>query len=1193
MNKFYGVYYLMRYLFSAIHRNRRPVIQAVIIMKLICFLTFALSWGAWANTMAQKVTLHTQSASFKSVIQQIQRQSGYSFIIKEEFFKQAKPVSLVAEDKEVLDLLPQLFRGQPFDYAVQGNIVSAITRSKKGNPATAVDEAQQQQPLRGRIINEKGEPLVGASVYVLDDQGKRTLVQTKTGEDGVFELGQDAMGRKIEVVYLGYTAQKILVSSDMGTIALKPFSAEVDEVEVMVNTGYQQLPKERATGSFAFVSKDQINEQINFNIMDRLPAVASGLVVDRNAKSAKDQFLVRGMSTIQGETQPLIVLDNFPFEGDLRSINPDDIQNITILRDAAAASIWGARAGNGVIVITTKKGTADQKLKIDLNLLTTVQQKLDLFSLDRVSSSDMIDVETMLFDKGYHDGSINSTQHPVLSPIVELLIRKKASQDQYEITEIDEEISRLRNVDVRNDFERYLYQIGLQQQSTIGLSQGTDRLIWNASIGNGLQIDNLDSRVRRDNVLMNAKLLLSKSLTFEGGMNISFQNVRSGRPGYGNIIAGSGLFPYAELADADGNALPLLKDWRGMYLEQQAERGLLDWQYYPLEDYKHSVQKQQTQNTILSTALTYKLPKWFGLSLRYQYQAESGRMESLSDIDSYEARNMINSYAVLNTATGKADFKVPKGGIFDQSNSMLRSHNVRGQLDFNWEEDLHKVYALMGSELRNVSSLGNDNRLYGYNEDNLSYAQFDLTVPYVHYVTGAKNYVMNGLSISQKKNRFISTFLNASYLFDEKYTATFSARRDASNLFGLNVKDKWNPFWSAGLGWTISNEKFWNPNVVSYLKLRTTYGKGGNLNPAKVALTTIKYAGPNPFTQTPYAWFDNYANPELKWESVSTVNIGLDFAMKNKRISGTLEGYLKKGSDLYGITPVDYTTGIGAFVVKNVAAMQGKGLDLNLNSVNTTGPLRWNTDLNLSFNSDKITKYHMESRAATQFIRSTNPISGKEAAPVYSMYSYKWMGLDPTDGAALGLLDGQPSREYRKFTGSNATVDDLVFHGSILPKIFGSIGNTIAWSDWVLTMRWTFKFDYYFRRETIRYSSLFSAWNGHGDFNDRWRQSGDEKKTDIPAMAYPVLSGAENFYPYAEPFVERGDHVRFEYLNLAYRIKGTAKNWFKDVLLSLNVNNLGLIYRKNKAGIDPDFSTSSNTGFSPSKIYSFNIKCTL
>lgn len=1042
------------------------------------------------------------------------------------------------------------------------------------------------------IIVEHGTGKAVAGVVVTLRNG---TAKTITDEQGNFEINAiyNDKNALLRISSIGYrTIDTVLFFGSKNRIEIVPSAIAIDEV--VVSTGYNAIPKERATGSFAVVSKDQINEQINFNIMDRLPAMASGLMVDRNAKGTKGQFLVRGMSTIQGETQPLIVLDNFPFEGDLSSINPDDIQNITILRDAAAASIWGARAGNGVIVITTKKGTINQKLKIDLNVLTTVQQKPDLFSLDRISSSDMIDVETMLFNNGYHNASINSAQHPMLSPIVELLIRKKASQDKSELEEIDKEIFRLRNVDVRNDFEKYLYRVGLQQQTTVGLSQGTERLIWNASVGNGVQIDNLDSRVRRNNVLMNAKILLSNSLTLEGGMNISHQRMRSGRPGFGSITAhNAGLFPYAEFADAHGNPISMFKDWRTTYLQKQAGKGLLDWQYYPLEEYKHVVQKDQVQNTILSTSLLYQLPKWLGFSLRYQYQSESNWNEKLSDIQSYETRNMLNAYSVFNNNSGKVDFKIPKGGIFDQSNGLLSAHNLRGQLDLNWEKDQHKVFALLGSELRSVSSKGNSSRLYGYNDDNLTYSLLDLTVPYVHNITGARTYLMDGVSNLKKENRFISAFLNASYLFDEKYIATFSARRDASNLFGLNVKDKWNPFWSAGLGWTVSNEKFWTDNIISYLKLRGTYGKTGNLNPAMVALTTIKYVGANPYTQSPYARFDNYVNPELKWETVSTTNLGVDFAMKNKRISGTLEGYLKKGNNLYGVAPMDNTTGIGSYIVKNVASMQSTGFDLNINSQNANGQLRWSSDLNLSFNKDKITEYHVMNNTATQFVGPAGMISGRKGSPVYSMYSYKWMGLDPKDGAALGLFDGQPSREYRKFTGTNAVLDDLVFHGNVLPKVFGSFGNTVAWRNWALTMRWTFKFDFYFRRQTITYSSLFSAWNGHGDFNKRWQHPGDEEKTDIPAMIYPILSGSENFYINAEPFVERGDLMRFEYLNVSYRIKGAPKIWLKDVLLSFNVNNLGLIYRKNNAGIDPDYSRSSSTGFSPSKIYSFNIKCSL
>lgn len=1050
----------------------------------------------------------------------------------------------------------------------------------------------QDRNLKGQIVDKvTGLPISDVTVYLPNDG------MTKTDKYGSFGIMATSPGEetKVRLSAVGYVAVDTVLSIGSNhKISLG--KAHVDIEEIFVSTGYDQVPKERSTGSFAVIGNDRLDEQINFNIMDRLPAVASGVVLDRNSRGGSDQLLVRGMGTILGETAPLIVLDNFPYEGDLANINPDDIETITILRDAAAASIWGARAGNGVIVITSKKGTLNQNLKVNINSLTSVQTKPDLFSVDRISSSDMIDVENMLFEKGHYTSLINSSSRPVLSPAVELFLQRASTSDPGKIAEIDQELERLRTLDVRNDFLKYIYQPGFQQQSTVGLAQGSDRFVWNASVSNAVLTDNLNQKTKRNTFLTNSRINFGNSLVFDAGINISFLGNRSGKPAYGSVSSyNGGLFPYAEFADVHGNALPVYKDWRAPFLESDVHHELLDWKYYPLEDYKYTPATQSNQNILLSTGVEYSLPKWLKLTLKYQFQKQTGIYENLKEAESYEARNTINSYATENPNTGGIDFNVPKGGILDLTTSNRLAHNIRGQLAFDWSSSVHKVYGLVGTEVRSVSNRSNGNRLYGYNPDNLAYGLFDLTGTYTHYITGARTIMPNGIFLNRTEDRFISTFFNGSYMLYDRYTATLSARRDASNLFGLNINDKWNPFWSTGVGWTISKERFWGENPISHLKLRATYGKTGNLDPAMVALTTIRYIGSNTYTQTPYARFDNYANPELEWETVSMMNIGMDFASRNNRISGVIESYWKRGENLYGISPVDYTSGVDAFIVKNVASMSANGVDVTLNTVNTTGRVRWISNLHLSMNTDEITKYHMESDIASQFVGSTNRISGREGSPVYSMYSYKWMGLDGNDGAPLGLLEGEASREYRQFTGANATVGDLAYHGRIQPKVFGSLGNTVSWRNWSATFRMTYKFGYYFRRETIRYGSLFSNWNGHGDFSKRWQQPGDETHTDIPSMIYPVPSGAENFYPYAEPFVERGDHIRLEYVNLSYNLpnKTSHARWLKDASVTFNINNLRLIYKRNRTGVDPDFSSASGTGFSPSTIYSLTIKCSL
>lgn len=1056
---------------------------------------------------------------------------------------------------------------------------------------TLTSHAIAQQVLHGNTKNESGGFIRDVKVV-----HQRLNYSTITNENGAFELMAVQAGDLISFSHILYEDTVIILKDHSQTLSvqLKMRGKTIDEVEVF-STGYEMLPKDRSTGSFTVVANERLSEQIHFNIMDRLPAVASGLMLDRNSRT-KEQLLVRGMSTIFGDTKPLIVLDNFPYEGDLANINPDDIETVSILKDAAAASIWGARAANGVIVISSKKAHVNQKLKTSFNSQTAMESKPDLFSLDRVSSSDMIDIENMLFENGYFTTMINSDSRPALSPAVELFVQKSAATDPNVIATINKELDRLRRVDVRNDFLNYVYQPGWQQQSTLGLTQGSDRFLWNATASNAIVKDNLNNGTKRNTFLTNSRIFITDRLIADAQVNISFLANRSGKLGYGSIYSyNSGLFPYAEFADVYGHAIPLTKNWRTTFLENEVHSDLLDWNYYPLEDYKHDVSKSASQNTLLSSALEYSLAKWFKLSLRYQFQKQIGVSEALKSVESYEARNMINSYAKDNAVTGGIDFIIPKGGIFDQSNSNITAHNMRGQLDFNWEMPLHKVFGLIGTEVRSVATKSDGKTLYGYNPDNLTHSILDFTTPFLHYITGAQVNMSSGLSLTQKNDRFISTFFNGSYTFLDRYTATFSARRDASNLFGLHINDKWNPFWSTGFSWLVSKEPFWSDKMISYLKLRATYGKTGNLNPAMVALTTIKYVGPNPFTQTPYAKFEKYSNPDLKWETVGVTNIGLDFSTRHNRVAGTIEGYYKKGTNLFGISPMDYTSGVDPFLLKNVASIETSGLDLTINTLNTTGAVKWKSNIILSKSRDKVTKSYIESDIASQFVGTTNTIRGREGFPVYGMYAYKWMGLDPVDGAPLGFLNGEASRSYRQFTGANATVDDLVYQGSVQPRVFGSLGNTIAWKEWSMNFRMTFKFDYYFRKPTILYSSLFSTWDGDGDFNKRWRQPGDEKKTNVPAMIYPVPSGAENFYRFAEPFVERGDHIRLEYVSLTYQFPTESRLGarLKDASATININNLGIIYRKNKAGIDPDFTSVSGVTLAPSKVYSLTIKCTL
>lgn len=1044
--------------------------------------------------------------------------------------------------------------------------------------------------VSGKIIHSETEnPIIGA-IIMYNNSNLRFI----SDKEGLFSLKLD---KNIEQVILkitafGFNAIDTLISQNAANIIieLSPESIVLDEI--MISTGYQRLPKERATGSFVFIDNAKFNQQVGTNVLDRLEAVANGFSVDRNTTDPNGRMMVRGLSTIQGPTAPLVILDNFPFEGDINNINPDDVQDITILKDAAAASIWGARAGNGVIVISTKKGQFEQPLSINFNSNLSIINKPNLYSKNIIGSSEMIDIEEMLFDKGYFNARINDKSKPALSPVVELLIESQVlSGDKKAV--IDAEIERLRKIDVRDDFNRYIYQEGINQQYSLGLTGGNKQLAWNVGVGHDNTKGTLGEKGKRTNLRFNTLLSALKNLQFNLGLDLSFNNNESGRPGYGSIVSyNNGLFPYAELADKNGEPIRLTHQFRKTYLDNEIDKRLLNWNYYPLNDFKHNQNKSSINNIVINTGMSYALPFSLKLDVKYQFQSQQNENRNHQGAESFYARSLINSYTQINSKD-ELVYIIPPGGILDFSHRKMQAHNLRGQLGLDRIWNDHYISAIAGGEVRSIINIGNSSRMYGYDDDILTFGGSDYSKPYPNYITGQTSLIQSGMGVSHLTDRFVSFYTNIAYTYRNKYVVSLSGRRDASNLFGLKINDKWNPLWSSGLSWDLSKEEFYKSSWLPFLKLRMTYGKSGNINPAMVALTTIQYAGVQSVTLTPYSRFTNFENPDLKWETVNMANAGIDFKGRNNRFSGSLEVYYKKGAQLYGGAPIDYTGGIGVYVVKNVASMKGRGIDIEVNTRNIDRAFQWQSHFNFSMNNDRVSDYYLPSLQGSRFVGYNNSISALSGKPVYAMFSYKWAGLDPENGESRGYLKDQISKDYRALTGSEVLVDDLVYHGTALPTIFGSFGNTISYKNFELSVRATYKLGYFFRRETIRYSTLFSNWDGHGDFYQRWEKSGDEKQTEIPAMIYPVPAQSEVFYPFAEPFIERGDHVRLQYINFTYTMNKGMIAGIKNIQITSNVSNLGLLWKSNKFDIDPDFSSAGKFSLPASVRFSLGVKINL
>lgn len=1026
-------------------------------------------------------------------------------------------------------------------------------------------------------------PLRNASIKI-----KGSITSILTDHMGNFSIKHSSNSLHLEVSHVGYQSQEIVVLSNLKNHLIILMKEDINDLkEVIISTGYQQLPKERATGSFTIIDQKTLNQQMGPNILNRLEGVANGLFTDRNTSGPNGGLMIRGLSTIQGPKEPLIILDNFPYEGDVSNINPNDVASITVLKDAAAASIWGARAGNGVIVITTKRGKLNQKLSVNFNINQTIGNKPDLSYLPQISSSDFIDVETMLYNKGYYKDDINSPFKPALSPVVELLI-KRATSSLSEQEQINQQINALKGNDVRDEFNKYFYRKSLHQQYAIDLTGGSEIMSWLVSSGYDRSISYLNAPNNRLNFRIQNTIKPSKHLELTTGIAYTRSQLENGRPGYGEITGPkNSLAPYVKFADAAETPLALPKGWTPSHVLEKGKGKLLDWQYYPLEDYKHNKNTNNQHSLIANVGINYKLP--FGLSadVKYQYQRQQNANNILYGKESYFSRDLVNSYSQIST-TGDLKYKIPPGGIFQLRNLLLQSNNLRGQLnlDRNWKD--HRINAIAGTEFRETVNTEDANRLYGYDEENITNGLVDHTQQYPHFITGINSFISPGTTVNDKNSRFISLFTNAAYTFKDKYSFSISGRKDASNLFGLNTNDKWNPLWSSGLAWEISREPFYKSSVLSYLKLRLTYGFSGNVDPGKAAVTTIQYFNNSPYTLMPIARFNKYANPELKWETSRIVNIGLDFSMLANRISGSIEYYLKKGTDLYGTSLLDYTGGVGSSIVKNAASTRGSGIDLELNSKNFDQKFKWSSNLNFSINKDEISKYYLQSRQGSNFL--SNSMSGIEGKPTFSIFAYRWAGLDSKTGEPRGYINGEISKDYNKITSTGTQIEDLRYYGSAIPTIFGSLGNTFSYGNLSLTFRMTFKFGYYFRKNSIDYPTLYAQGRGHSDFSKRWKQSGDEAFTNIPSTIYPFSSQMQALYTFSEALVDRGDHIRLNYINLNYELSRERFKQlpFKSLHLYLNINNLGILWRASKEKIDPDYY-GGNTMPLP-KSYSFGLR---
>ncbi|MFN0254997.1 SusC/RagA family TonB-linked outer membrane protein [Pedobacter ureilyticus] len=1043
----------------------------------------------------------------------------------------------------------------------------------------------QAQNLKGKVLDQQtGKAMQGVGISV-----ESGLATQSTG-DGSFQLKLSAGSYLLKASYVGYATIHIPVNiplKDSLMIRLVPSEQQLEGVTI--STGYQTLPRERATGSFAVVDQRQFELQAGTDVLSRLESISNGLTVDRRSSSS-GQLMVRGLSTIAGPKSPLIILDNFPYQGDVANLNPNDMESIVLLKDAAATSIWGSRAGNGVIVLTSKKAKRGGGMQVDFNANVLLAEKPDLFSVPQMGSSEFIEVEQFLYDKGFYASRINSAAKPALSPVVELLLAN--TKGSITAAQLQSSLEQLRQQDVREAYTNLVYQRPFTQQYNLSLRGSEQRIDWYLMIGNDRNRNEVDAASNRLNLISRNTLRLGSKLKVDFGINYTYQNGTGGKASFNDLKNSSGvLYPYLSLADDSGQPLAIPQTYALSYLQTLNRDQFYDWNYYPLSDYLNNNIGNNRRSILGNVALSYELMPGLNFKAYYQREYQQTGSKSIYGTDSYTVRSLVNTYTQL-AADGKVTRIVPMAELLDWAQGTMDAQSLRAQLGYNKTLGRGQLDFLAGFELNERRAEGITGRVYGYSDERLSSVALNYNIAYPNYITKANSFLNTGQGLSSTLNRFVSVYANAAYTFDGKYILSASARRDASNLFGVSANDKWKPLWSVGAAWNVHREKFMQLAWLNELKLRGSYGLSGNVDPSRAALTTLLVAGTSTLTQGAQARFDQFANPSLRWEKVATANLGFDFALFNNALTGSVEVFQKVSSDLYGNTPVDYTAVPAASLVMNVAKIRAKGLDVALRYKLADGKFKWVPDLNFNLNKDEVLEYYQASDQGAIFVGTGITASPLKGYPVYSVFSYRWAGLNPLNGNPQGYYQGAVTDNYTQLLGTGTKVSDLVFNGPAFAPVYGSLGQHFAYQNLSLDVRFSFKLGHSFGRSGINYNNLFNSGTGHPEYAQRWQQPGDEAHTQVPSLVYPAVSRRDNFYNNSEVLIEDASSLRLAFVTLGYKwdAKWLSRLSLKSLSIQANASNLGMVWRANKQGLDPDYRTGA---IPPARVFSLGLRCGL
>ena len=1100
------------------HRGRWS--QILLRMKLTFVLVFCMLVQTFAAVNAQTVTLKKQNASLEEIIWELKEQTKFVFLYSSADVATVKGIDIDMQNSQIDAILKKCLEGTDLQFVKENNAI--IIRQANGK--TAVPQVQSRK-ITGKVIDEDGNPLPGVAVLI-----EGTTIGVATDMDGKYDLTCPEMKDIVlKFSYIGMKPKSVVVGNKtVVDVTLESDSQEMDEVVV---TGLLNRRKSGFAGTTTVISKQELAKVSTGNIFTTISTLDAGFKIEENNLDGSNpnklpDFTIRGKGSFQnGSTAPIFILDGFEVTSQkVFDMDINRIESITLLKDASATILYGSRASNGVIVIETTAPKAG-KLRVTYDFKPTIAI-VDLTDYDLMNAREKLQYEkeaglyTQEITPGYEDndrreqGELDKAYYNRYKNIVEGVNTYWLSQP------VKNAFSHAHSLFVEGgaDNVRYGIDASYNQNKGVMKESGRDRF--------GLGFS-LIYRIKDKITIKNY---------------ISYAHTHAYNSPYGSFSQYAKLNPYERIYNDNGELIPKLSD------------GDTNPLYDALLPNRNFTKDQEFREQLSVD--------WFirdGLRLKGQMAIVKGETSGEIYKSPFSAEFLKTTY---NSESRVQEYlPIAERGYLSMTDGASFSYDGNVTLNYNTlVNEKHIIYAGVGLEVTQNDNNSHGFIMTGFPDDRYSDPAFA-----IQYQKETKP------SSSESKSRAIGFFANGNYSYDDRYFADVSVRIDGSSKFGADKK--YAPFWSAGAGWNVHNEKFFKHTKISMLKLRYSYGVTGNQEfSAYQAKTMFQFNTDRLYNSGISAALMGYGNPDLEWQNQYQSNYGFDFGYAKDRIRLQFNYYQKKTEGMLTSVSVAPSLGLPSNTfTSNLGKIQNKGVEVNLNAVlirDQGKDFEWSVMLQAAHNKNKI----MEISTALKNINEKNNQDKTTPAAVYeegeSMSAIKAvpsLGIDPTTGQELFMKkDGTITYTW------DAT--DKVICGDSEPKVFGNVGTNLYWKGWNLNM--VFKYDlgadYYNSTLAERVEGANPRYNADRRvLNNRWKEPGQH-------ALYKNIKEYTTTY-ISSRFVQKENTLQLTSLSLSYDLN---REWIRK--FGLNTMRLSFymndVFRastvKNERGLDYPFQRS-------------------